>query len=69
MKNLLQDRAQAEKKSLNTMLVEVLNSSAGVNLAEMAYGDLDHLVGLWEDDRGFDDAMRAQDEIDESRWP
>jgi hypothetical protein len=69
VKNLLYDRAQAERKSLNMVLVEALNSSAGIDLAQMAYGDLDHLVGLWQDDHDFDSAMRAQDEVDETIWP
>ena len=69
VKNLLHHRAQAERKSLNTVLVEALNSSAGLDISQMAYGDLDHLVGLWQDDHDFDSAMRAQDEIDETIWP
>ncbi len=68
VKRLFHQRAQTERKSLNAVLVEVLSSSAGFSSGELGYGDLDDLVGLWQEDPEFDRALSAQDEIDESLW-
>jgi hypothetical protein len=33
------------------------------------YTDLDALAGSWVDVPGFDDAIQAQDRVDEALWP
>ena len=32
------------------------------------YTDLDAVAGTWIDDPGFDEAIKAQDQVDESIW-
>ncbi len=67
VKKMLSSRAKADSKSLNTVLVEALSSSAGIS-DEISYTDLDHLVGRWSDDPEFDKAILAHDQIDEELW-
>lgn len=67
--NALRDKAKKQKKSLNSMLVEALSGQAGVgDSGEPVFHDLDHLAGKWVEDPEFDEAIAAQDRIDESLW-
>lgn len=68
VKNLLRHRADLERKSLNSVLVEILSSAAGLWTGGTGYSDLDELSGRWVDDPDFDNAIGAQDQIDESMW-
>lgn len=65
VKAVLDRRAQSEQKSLNTVLVELLSMAAGVG-DTLQYTDLDELAGKWQEDPDFDEALRAQDQVDES---
>jgi hypothetical protein len=67
VKKVLASRAQAEKKSLNSVLVEALSLAAGL-ATQGSYDDLDHLAGLWQEDPEFDRAIQDQHQIDESKW-
>jgi hypothetical protein len=65
----LRRRAAREKKSLNAILREALIREAeGAEPAGRLYTDLDALAGTWRDDPGFDEAIRAQDQVDASLW-
>jgi hypothetical protein len=64
VKNLLVRRAGSEGKSLNTVLVEVLQAAAELRNAPIVHTDLDALAGLWVEDPDFEDAIRAQDQMD-----
>jgi hypothetical protein len=65
----LRRRAAKERKSLNAILREALIKEAGVaEPTARLYTDLDALVGTWLDDPGFDEAIRAQDQVDASLW-
>ena len=65
----LRRKAAAEKKSLNALLREALIKEAGVaEPSGRLYTDLDSLAGTWLDDPGFDEAIRAQDQVDASLW-
>ncbi len=68
VKKLLSSRAKADDKSLNTVLVEALSTSAGVLAESTNYTDLDELAGCWVDDPEFEKALLAQDAIDEEMW-
>lgn len=68
VKKLLRHRADSERKSLNAVLVEVLSAAAGLAARDKGYSDLDDLAGRWLDDPAFDDAIRAQDQVDQSIW-
>jgi hypothetical protein len=65
----LRRKAQRGRKSLNEVLRDALIREAeGTDLPERVYTDLDALVGSWVDVPGFDDAIRAQDRVDEALW-
>ena len=65
----LRRKAATEKKSLNALLREALIKEAGVaEPSGRLYTDLDALAGSWRDDPGFDEAIRAQDQVDASLW-
>jgi hypothetical protein len=65
----LRRKAQEGRKSLNEVLRDALIREAeGRDLPGRVYTDLDALAGLWVDVPGFDDAMQAQDRIDEALW-
>ena len=65
----LRRKAGQERKSLNEILRDALIREAGVaEPATRLYTDLDALAGTWVDDPGFDEVLRAQDQIDESLW-
>ena len=65
----LRRKAATERKSLNAILREALIREAGVaEPSDRLYTDLDALAGTWRDDPGFDEAIRAQDQVDASLW-
>jgi plasmid stability protein len=65
----LRRRAAEGGKSLNEVLREALIREAGVvESSTPRYTDLDSLAGTWIDDPGFDEMIRAQDQVDESLW-
>jgi len=65
----LRSKARQEGKSLNRVLCETLAREAGVSApSQVLHHDLDDLAGKWEDDSAFDQAVAAQNQIDESLW-
>jgi hypothetical protein len=65
----LRRKALVGRKSLNEVLRGALIREAeGTGLPERVHIDLDALVGSWVDVPGFDDAIRAQDRVDEALW-
>jgi hypothetical protein len=65
----LRRKAQKERKSLNEVLREALIREAeGTDVPDRMYTDLDALVGSWVDVPGFDEAIEAQDRVEESLW-
>lgn len=65
----LRRRAGEERKSLNEVLRNALIREAGVGEPSAPlYTDLDALAGTWVEDPGFDETIRAQDQVDESLW-
>ena len=65
----LRRKADKERKSLNEVLRGALIREAeGTGLPERVYTDLDALAGSWVDVPDFDDAIQAQDRVDEALW-
>jgi ribbon-helix-helix CopG family protein len=65
----LRRKADKEGKSLNEVLRDALIREAeGTGLPERVYTDLDDLAGSWVDVPGFDEAIQAQDRVDETLW-
>jgi len=67
VKKILLQRAGAERRSLNALLVEVLTAAAAINDQGPRYFDLDELAGTWVSDPEFDSALEAQHRIDLER--
>ncbi len=63
----LRRKAVAERRSLNDVAVEALGAST-CSEEEAVYHDIDHLVGTWVEDPAFDEALAAQDQVDEEMW-
>ncbi|WP_437225693.1 hypothetical protein SH661x_004186 [Planctomicrobium sp. SH661] len=64
----LREKAELEKKSLNTILLEALEQAAHQPERPVIHHDLDFLIGSWVDDPEFDEAMKQFEKIDEEIW-
>lgn len=65
----LRRKARDERKSLNEVLRDALVREAAVaEPTSRVHTDLDSLAGTWVHDPGFDEAIRAQDQVDEGLW-
>jgi plasmid stability protein len=64
----LRERAEHEGKSLNQVAREALKRGVGLPEQEPALHDLDHLIGTWQDDPAFDEAIALQDTVDPEAW-
>jgi len=67
MKTRRDSKAAGKHRSHDDVLVDSLGPVAGVEVVP-PFDDLDHLVGKWEEDPGFDAALAAQDLVDEEMW-
>lgn len=56
-------------KSLNEVAIESLARGAGVVVQSGPQRDLGDIAGTWHNDAAFDEALAAQDTIDEGMWP
>jgi len=68
VKQLLKELAKREEKSLNQIILEVLERGLGLSGEEIVYHDLDDLAGTWVDDPEFDKAIEEQHRIDPELW-
>jgi plasmid stability protein len=65
----LRARARETGKSLNEVVRETLAHAAGASTTgSIVYDDLDYLAGRWREDLAFDEAIAAQDTVDEDLW-
>ena len=64
----LRRRAKREAKSLNSVVVEALARGLELDAKPVEHTDLDHLIGTWQDDPGFDPAIAVFERIDEDAW-
>jgi hypothetical protein len=64
----LRQKANAENKSLNEVLLESLAQSAGMSPMAPEYFDLDDCIGTWETDSKTEAALAAQRTIDRKIW-
>ena len=64
----LRARAKAAGKSLNEALVEALTEGAGVTETVRRRRDLTDIAGSWKAEKAIDDALAAQDQVDEALW-
>lgn len=64
----LRERASTTGTSLNAVLLDALAAGIGIGRVATVHSDLDELVGTWVEDKAFDEALAAQDQIDEAAW-
>jgi plasmid stability protein len=64
----LRRRAKAEGRSLNAVAVSALTEGLGVDCAHEPVRDLSDIAGTWQPDPAFDEAIAAQNQIDEALW-
>ena len=64
----LRREAEAQKKPLEQMAVDVLNAALVGVSAAVKYRDLSDLAGRWIEDPQFDAVMQEQDRIDPEMW-
>lgn len=70
---VLREKADAQKKSLSKVAMELLTESAGIRApkkAKVAHRDLDGLAGVWSkaEAAAFDRALKSQRKIDPEKW-
>ncbi len=65
----LRNSAREQGRSLNEVAVQALVRGAGLAEHPRRQRDLGDIAGSWRKDAAFDDAIAAQDTIDEALWP
>ena len=64
----LRAKADARGVSLNTLVVQALESEAGLGAEPRIHRDLDDLFGTWIHDRAVDRALAEQRRVDPRDW-
>ena len=64
----VRQRARREAKSLNAVVVEALARGLELDARPVEHTDLDHLIGSWQEDPGFDRAIADFERIDADAW-
>jgi hypothetical protein len=64
----LRTRAREQGKSLNEVAVETMVRGAGLGDQSIKRRDLSFMTENWEEDPAFDEAIAAQDTVDEEMW-
>jgi hypothetical protein len=64
----LRRAARERGKSLNGVVIEALARGAGVTGDRRRQRDLGDIAGTWHKDPAFENALAAQDTIDEEMW-
>ena len=64
----LREKARREGKSLNQVAREAMKRGIGLPDQEEVSHDLDHVIGTWQEDLAFDEAIALQDRVDPETW-
>jgi hypothetical protein len=64
----LRKRARVAGQSLNEAALQALMAGAGLNGERRKRRDLSDIIGTWKPDKAFEDALAAQDQVDEDLW-
>ena len=62
----LRKRAHEQNKSLNSVILEILERATSPEPKK--HHDLDKFAGTWVEDPAFDEAMKDHEQIDEEMW-
>ena len=68
MDQAARSRARQEGKSLNAVAMEALARGLDLDVKAPEYTDLDFLIGSWQEDPAFDDAIAEFNQVDEEAW-
>ncbi|MFO7848618.1 MAG: hypothetical protein R6V67_01550 [Spirochaetia bacterium] len=63
----LREWAKRRNVSLNRAIVDALKRGIGIE-EEQEHHDLDDLVGTWQEDREFEQAISEQDAVEPDLW-
>lgn len=64
----LRKKAAERGVSLNTLVVQALESEAGLGAEPKVYDDLDEFFGTWVEDKAVDRALAEQRRVDPRDW-
>ena len=64
----LRERARAAGMSLNEAAVDALAEGAGLAGSPRKRRDLQDIAGTWKSDKASEEALAAQDQVDEGLW-
>lgn len=64
----LREEAAINGKSLNSILIEKLSIDLKDSVTEKQNTDFDQFVGTWQEDPGFDEAIKVFSEVDPGEW-
>lgn len=64
----LREGSRRVHKSLNQFVIETIMKGAQLEGSRVRYTDLDNFFGKFTEDPKFDDALKAQRQIDEDMW-
>ena len=68
MDQALRRESKRRQESLNHVATDAMAKGLGLADQPVQYQDLDALIGTWEEDPAFDQAIAAQDQIDPRLW-
>ena len=64
----LRERARVAGKSLNEAAIDALAEGTGLTGLSRKRRSLADIAGTWKADKAFEDAISAQDQVDEDLW-
>lgn len=64
----LRRKARQEDKSLNTVAVEALVRGLELDAVSVGHAELDALIGSWNEDPAFDQAVADFNRVDKEVW-
>jgi hypothetical protein len=64
----LRERARVVGKSLNEAAVDALAEGTGMTGARRKRRSLGDIAGKWKNDKALDEALAAQDHVDQDLW-
>ncbi|HEX8371687.1 MAG TPA: hypothetical protein VF585_02825 [Chthoniobacterales bacterium] len=64
----IRKRASLEARSINSVALEALGRGLEMDESGVEYTDLDALIGSWQEDPDFDEAVADFGRVDEDAW-
>ncbi len=65
---IIRERAKATGKSLNEVVLAALAEGTGFEEDDVVRRDLSDIVGTWQKEKAVEEAIAAQDQVDEAAW-